>query len=72
MPIKTGHDPFARLTIMKRQVRGDCAWCGGTDRRGKVYQYFVHNDDSLSGRTQDIQGVFCGVECLNTYHRMGG
>jgi len=64
--IQTGHDPFARQTIRKRTVSGDCSWCGSTNTRGKVFQYYV-DADSPRG-SGDIKGIFCGIGCLNSYH----
>ncbi len=30
MSLQTGRDQFARLTIRKRLVKGECGWCGAT------------------------------------------
>lgn len=65
--IKTGRNPFARESITKRQVDGDCDFCGGKNGRGKVYIYTV-SPDSVGNRDSDIRGKFCGIGCCNSYH----
>jgi hypothetical protein len=67
MRIQTGRNPFARETITKRQVDGNCDWCGGQNGRGKVYVYMV-DVDSIRPNKNDIKGQFCGIGCLNSYH----
>jgi len=74
MRIQTGRDPFARQTIRKRKVHPtnngcyvvmpSCKWCGTTERT--IWQYYVEDDQP--NRDHDIPGVFCGIDCLNSYH----
>jgi hypothetical protein len=66
--VKTGRDPFARQNVRKRQVWNGikgCDNCGCFNKRSHVWQYYVETD---TGRTYRISGVFCGVDCLNSYH----
>ena len=65
--IKTGRDPFARQDVRRRQVEGECDWCGGHNAKGKVFVYIVEPDGLLT-RTHEIPGVFCCIACLNSYH----
>jgi hypothetical protein len=67
MPIQTGRNPFARETIFKRQREGSCLYCGGTNKKGKVWKYFVESD-RMNNSTNPIHGKFCGIQCLNSYH----
>lgn len=64
--LQTGRNPFARVTIRKRGVAGTCAWCGHS-RHGRVFVYVVDADNPRE--SGDIRGEFCGVACLNAYHR---
>ena len=63
--IRTGRDPFARHTIRKRKVSGNCSWCG-CSKNGKVWKYYVDADSERE--SGEIKGAFCGVSCLNIYH----
>lgn len=70
MTIQTGRDSFARQDITKRQEEGTCDYCGGTNKRGKVFVYMVERDGVSAAytRPQDISGKFCSIGCLNCYH----
>jgi len=60
-------DPFARTTeVRKQEEHGDCAWCGGTNRHGKVYRYGTMAD---SGRIEWSKVTFCGKGCRDAYGR---
>jgi hypothetical protein len=61
--IRLGRDPYARRTI---RCHGTCSWCGNTNRHGRVYQYFI--DDDNPRNSGDIKGVFCSIGCANDYH----
>lgn len=69
--IQTGRDPFARHTIRKRLVNGECSWCGqNAPRKGRfmcVWEYYVDADSPRNNGT--IPGKFCGIECLRSYHQ---
>jgi hypothetical protein len=68
MLMKTGRDPFARVTVRKRkhEWKKTCDFCGSTNRRGFVWQYWVDGDSPRD--TGDIPGGFCSVGCCNAYH----
>lgn len=70
MRIETGHNPFARETVTKRQEEGCCDNCGGHNRKGKVFVYMVERDGISAAytRPQDIRGKFCCIGCLNSYY----
>jgi len=57
-------DPFARTEIHKATEQGTCAWCGGTNARGKVWRYRVETD---GGRVFPDVRVFCSVGCRGSY-----
>ena len=65
--IRTGHDAFAREEITKREVSGECSWCGNQNPRGKVWEYRIERD-AHPGRFDTIRGQFCSIRCLNAYH----
>jgi len=61
-------DPFARTELHRIQVHPNgatCSWCGGLNRRGKLYQYRTESDD---GRTSAHTGKFCCKDCHDSYH----
>jgi hypothetical protein len=58
-------DPFARQELHKAPVWGTCAFCGGSNRYGKVWRYRVEND---GGRTNEDQRVFCCVGCREAFY----
>ena len=65
--IRTGRDPYARHSITKKAVRGNCDWCGQSNKHGKVWAYIIE-DDQGPRYGGPIQGKFCGIDCLNNYH----
>lgn len=70
--VYVSRDPFARTELHKKAVKGlECKWCGGTDRRGRVWQYYTEHD---GGRVFVDPHFFCSVECYRLYHsqKQGG
>lgn len=72
--VQISHDGFARQSIMRETVRTaeGCASCGmrRQNKKGRslyrLFRYCVQPDDS--GRTNPIQGLFCSIGCMRTYH----
>lgn len=58
-------DPFARQELHREPEQGTCAFCGGSNRYGKVWRYRVEAD---GGRTFPDVRVFCSVGCREAYH----
>jgi hypothetical protein len=58
-------DPFAREELHKEPVEGECAFCGSSNRYGKVWKFRVEYD---GGRKSEIKGKFCSKACLSVYH----
>ena len=67
--VSVSRDPFAREDIVRETVEtsGSCKWCGNTRRGGKLFHYGVQ-PDSINGRVNWIDGLFCGISCMRTYH----
>jgi hypothetical protein len=65
------HDSFARQSIYRQTVKTDatCKWCG-SNPKGRLFQYFVFNDDRavMSQPSNEIRGLFCSKDCMETYH----
>lgn len=60
-------DPFGRWTLERQLVetRDGCTNCGGRRSSGRMFQYIIVQD---SGRESPTKGVFCGIECHDSYH----
>lgn len=77
MRIQTGRDPFARETIGKKRVYltlnhvTGCTECGfrKTTKTGREFLYkYTVDRDGIYNNLSEISGLFCGVDCLNSYH----
>lgn len=75
-PVQISRDPFARHSIMREVVHtyATCHNCGNSAHYGKesdglpkcrLFRYIVSPD---AGRDQTISGLFCGIECMRSYH----
>lgn len=62
------HDPIAREELHKEEVEGDCWECGSSNRRGRVFAYWIEEDDSLSRKRHYVKGLFCSIGCMRIYH----
>lgn len=62
-------NPFAREELRRRSVTtsGTCGWCGGTRKNRKLFQYVIETD---GGRKFEINGLFCSISCMRTYHNV--
>lgn len=60
---------FAREELMSESVKcppaTTCYWCGGLNKRKRLYRYWVESD---SGRISPFRGYFCGISCARAYH----
>ncbi len=62
-------DPFARTEVSREIVLPscgqDCQWCGGLNKRGKLFRYITESD---GGRSYPHTGLFCSKPCHDSYH----
>jgi hypothetical protein len=80
--IKTGRDPFARVTVRKRLVDGACEFCGASftrdnPRRRNDFPSLrgIHSGgrvweyyvDADNPRESSVLGRACGIDCLRAY-----
>ena len=67
--VQIARDPFGRLTLFRRifPARPDgFANCGGTNARGKLFQYGVQHD-GISSRIEWRGGLYCSKACQDSY-----
>ena len=62
-------DPFARQELHRRTVepvgKQTCSWCGNRNAHGNLFEYRVVSD---GGRVFVLNGHFCEVGCMRSYH----
>ena len=61
-------NPFAREELWRENYTptdATCAWCGRLNRWRKLFIYIILTD---GGRHNTINGVFCSVDCMRSYH----
>lgn len=67
-------DSFARQETHKERVYtvAGCQWCGqkkrtrsGPSGQFYLYRYSIEND---AGRKSSINGLFCSLDCMRSYH----
>lgn len=78
MPRLIYRDPFARSELHRRVaeplnagyygIKHTCKWCGGTNKQGKLYQYWYEKDSVQSHRNY-VSGFFCSVSCMRAYNQ---
>ena len=67
--VSVSRDPFAREDIVRETVEtsNTCDWCGNMRRGGKLFRYGIQ-PDSINGRVNWIDGLFCNIGCMRSYH----
>lgn len=72
MRVETGRNPFGRFTVRKRKVHTStgCTWCGSTRQtaNGKYYLWQYYVDADSPRESGNIKGLFCALDCCNSYH----
>ena len=64
------HNPFARTSLLREIVQPSgqtCSWCGGLNRRGKLFKYSTLHD-GIATRPAVHRGEFCSKSCHDSYH----
>jgi hypothetical protein len=62
-------DPFARETLIGREVnagKATCAWCGSVRKGGKLIEFRVERD---SGRDHVIPRLWCSLADMRSFSR---
>ena len=63
------HDAYDRITLhrveLPKRKERVCFWCGGTNKRGHVYKYWVVKDDDLSGKEIPFGNLYCSADCFS-------
>ncbi|MET4190607.1 MULTISPECIES: hypothetical protein [unclassified Bradyrhizobium] len=68
--VSVGRDPFARFDLERTQVEAPaymkgCDWCDNANQWRSLFKY-RHNSDG--GRKTEINGKFCSIGCMRSYH----
>ena len=64
--IKLGRDSFARHDVRKEYTSGkECSWCGNTDKR--MFMIVIDRDSIRPDKTS-LDGEFCSMACVKSYH----
>lgn len=67
--VELSHDPFDRVSLVRRIVphhEGGCAWCGGHNAKGTLFQYGSQRDDRPGKPVWD-SAAFCSKRCRQSY-----
>jgi hypothetical protein len=69
--VQVGRDPFARQDVERTQAgavsfsKVGCWNCGNLNGFARLFRYRIASD---GGRRSEINGKFCGIECMRAYH----
>ena len=69
------HDPFTREELHSERIKvcaSTCDWCGSAKHTKSMlpylFRYWIEHDDSLIRAKNYIDGCFCSVDCMRSYH----
>lgn len=75
---QVNHDAFSRTSLMREVVKldrfthGSCQNCGrrsfDANRNPRLFRYYTEPDSYRVGRPHPIDGLFCSISCMRTYH----